>query len=335
MASASAHHLRQLVGREVQLAAAGALLDEFGRSRGGLLVLVGEAGIGKTRLAEEIVDVARNRGARVAWASAWQGDGAPPLWPWVQVLRQLTGSAEVLERVQPETPTASSAAQFAQFEAVAGHLRDAAAEHGLLVVIDDLHWVDAASRRVLTLVASAVRDAPCLLVATCRADELPREDMAAVARVGTTLAIPGLPDDVAARLLRTAVGAEVSGHATEVVVARSAGNPLFLWEFGQLMAQSGRLDVAPAAVPVAVAAVIERRLARLPEETVALLQAVAVVGSSCSADVVASIAAVTAEDAAAGLKTAAAVGIVTDADAETVAGRVVVAGRHPAGRHED
>ncbi|MGH8984741.1 MAG: ATP-binding protein, partial [Acidimicrobiia bacterium] len=319
MASSPLTHPRHLVGRESQLAAAGALLDDLDRSRGGLLVLVGEAGIGKTRLAEEIVDVARTRGARTAWASAWQGDGAPALWPWVQVLRQLTGSAEALERDEAETATTSAAAQFAQFEAVVGHLRDASSENGLVVVIDDLHWADSASRRLLAFVAAAVRNVPCLLVVTCRADELPRDDVAALARVGTSLALPGLPDDAAAQLLSTAVGADVSPAATGVVVARSAGNPLFLWEFGQLMAQSGRLDVAPAAVPGAVAALIERRLARLPQEAVALLQVVAVVGGRCAADVVASIAETTAADAAAELKTAVTVGLLTEADPENVA----------------
>src|SRR5688500_16175278 len=86
--------------------------------------------------------------------------------------------AASLDQQQPETATASSVAQFAQFE------------------------VDAASRRVLTFVASAVHAAPYLLVATCRADELPRQDMAALARVGTTLAVPGRADDAAAELLR-------------------------------------------------------------------------------------------------------------------------------------
>jgi tetratricopeptide (TPR) repeat protein len=313
------NRLRRVIGREPQLAAAEALLDDLDRFRGGLLVLVGEAGIGKTRLAEEIVSVARTRGARTAWASAWQVDGAPPLWPWVQILRQLAGSSASLGHPQPETPAAAAAAQFAQCEAVAGHLLEAAAESALVVVVDNLHWADAASRRVLTFIASAVRDARCLVVATCRADELSPEDMAELAQVGTSLTIPRLPDDDAAELLRTAVGADVSSAATGLVVARSAGNPLFLWEFGQLMAQSGRLDVAPAGVPRAVAGVIERRLARVPHDVVALLQVVAVLGGSCTTDVVATVADVTADDAVAGLSTAVAVGILTEEVPESVA----------------
>lgn len=117
-------------------------------------------------------------------------------------------------------------------------------------------------------------------------------------------------------MLHRAVGAEVSRAATDVIVARSAGNALFLWEFGQLMAQAGRLDVAPAAVPGAVAAVIERRLARLPQDAVALLQVIAVVGRSCRADVVASIAGVGPGEAMAELRAAVVGGLVTENDPE-------------------
>ena len=103
----------------------------------------------------------------------------------------------------------------------------------------------------------------CLLIGTYRPEELAREHVAELARVGVTLAVPRLSDEAASELLRSAAGDHVSAGATGTVIERSAGNPLFVWEFGQLMAQSGRVDVAPAAVPEAVAAVIERRLARL------------------------------------------------------------------------
>ena len=74
---------------------------------GGLVVLTGEPGIGKTALARWVAGYARDRGATVAWASGWPGEGAPPYWPWVQVLRcaasRATGIAAVLQRVLAET----------------------------------------------------------------------------------------------------------------------------------------------------------------------------------------------------------------------------------------
>ena len=289
MAHASAQAVRPLLGRESQLAVATARLADLDGRRGALLLLSGEPGIGKTRLAEEVVGLARERGFRTAWATAWQGEGAPPLWPWVQILRQLAGSEEMLGQFVAESPAASAAACFAQSEAISAVVRGVASTAPLVVVLDDLQWADPASIRVLCFVASAVRDVGCLLVGTYRPDELGREQVAELARVGVTLAVPRLSDEAASELLRSAAGDQVSAAATGTIIERSAGNPLFVWEFGQLMAQSGRVDVAPAAVPQAVAAVIERRLARLSEAAVATLRAAAVAGDPFSVETVARI----------------------------------------------
>ena len=278
------------------------------------MLLTGEPGIGKTRLAEEAVAVARARGARIVWATAWEGDGAPPLWPWVQILRQLAGTAQALEDFTPESAGASAAAQFAQFSAVAELIRRTTSKERLLAVIEDLQWADTASITLLTFVAAATRDVSCLLVGTCRPDELGRNVVNDLRRVGTSVAVPPLPPEAAAELLRAAAGPDVGPVAIEAVVERSGGNPLFVWEFGQLMAQAGRVDVAPAAVPDAVAAVIERRLARLSEDVVAVLRIAAVAGKSVDADVVASIGALSIESVRVALETAAAVGILVRAD---------------------
>ena len=295
MQPSSQNPTRQIVGRDAQLAVVAAHLADLDRSRGGLVLLTGEPGIGKTRLAEEIVRLGRERGARPAWATAWQGDGAPPLWPWVQVLRQLAGSEETLAQFVAESPGASPAARFAQSEAVANVIKAETMNSPIVVVIDDLQWADSATLRVLTAVAARLRDVGCLFVGTYRSDELSVEHAAELARVGVTLAVPPLSADAAAELLTIAVGSTVSAVARGAIIERSAGNPLFVWEFGQLLAQSGRLDVAPAAVPRAVVAVIGRRLARLPEDAVALLRAGAVAGNPFTADVVARIADVAVE----------------------------------------
>ena len=317
VASPAVNPVRRLVGREAQLAVVDAHLDDLERSRGALLLLAGEPGIGKTRLAGEIVDRAREQGARTIWATAWAGDGAPPLWPWVQILQQITGSAAMLDQLSPVTPAALPAARFAQFESIRQQVLEAASSQPLVVVIDDLQWADTASIRVLVFVASAIRDAPCFVVATYRSNELSRDDMADIARVGTTLAVPRLTDAAATELLRTAVGAEISPAAVDAIVGRSGGNPLFVWEFGQLMAQSGRFDVAPAAVPGAVAAVIERRLARLSEDTVALLRVAAIVGDPFTAALVFKVADSTIEDTTISLTAAASAGLIKSGEPRT------------------
>jgi predicted ATPase len=308
-----------LIGRDAQLELIGSHLAGWDKSRGALVLLSGEPGIGKTRLAEETLARARALGARTAWTTAWQGEGAPPLWPWADILKQLSGSDHALAEFSAESPGASAAAQFAQGAAVADVIRGVAAEERLLVVIDDLQWADAASIRVLLFVAAAIRDVSCLLLATFRSDELDRGHMAELARVGTSVSVPRLSPDAVGDLLATSAGGSVSASAVGAVLERSGGNPLFVWEFGQLMASSGRRDVAPAAVPTAIAAVVERRLARLREEVVAVLAAAAVAGKSFTADAAAAISGVPVDQASASVQSAVAAGVVTLADDNTFA----------------
>src|SRR5262245_24288816 len=75
------------VGRESELALLRAQLDEACAGRGGVVLLAGEPGIGKTRTAEHLAAHACARGARVFWGRCYEGDGAPAFWPWTQLLR--------------------------------------------------------------------------------------------------------------------------------------------------------------------------------------------------------------------------------------------------------
>src|SRR5262245_66669514 len=83
-----------LVGREQELAALRAGLYDVLAGRGRLFLLVGEPGIGKTRLAGEIAALAQSRRARVLVGRAWETEGAPPYWPWAQIVRALLAGDE-------------------------------------------------------------------------------------------------------------------------------------------------------------------------------------------------------------------------------------------------
>jgi DNA-binding SARP family transcriptional activator len=161
-----------LVDRADELALLEAGLDDAISGRGRLFVVIGEAGSGKTRLADEIGSAAKQRGSRILWGRGWDGGGAPAYWPWTQALRDA-------DRTLP-TPEADDAGdRFRFFETVTEALREAATEQPLLLVLDDLQAADESSILLLEFVAGELPEMPALVLAlgrpeTPRLDELSR-----------------------------------------------------------------------------------------------------------------------------------------------------------------
>jgi len=158
---------------------AGVLRAEIARaadSHGGLVLVTGEAGIGKTTLVGGAADEARRRGALVLSGSCWGSDSAPGYWPWVQVIRGLRRAATPGEWAAAETaggsglgvllgeapagppdgasrPGPDPAEAFRVFDAVTSALVAVAQDRPVVVVVDDLHWADPASLRLLEFAA--------------------------------------------------------------------------------------------------------------------------------------------------------------------------------------
>lgn len=259
-------------------------MDGLERGHGAVVLVCGEPGIGKTRFVQEVGERTASRGVRTVWTANWPGATEPPLWSWGEILRQLTGSPELLEQPLGERPDEAEAARFRQFSTVADALRHAADVGPTALIFDDLQRADIASLRLFAFVANALRDRPCLLIGTARPDELPIDEMATLTRLGTVITLGGLDRDAVHEVLALAVGADAATQVADLIATRSGGNPLFVREFAQLMISSGRTDVAAAAVPAGVAAVIQRRLARLSETAMVGLQAAAVLGKEFPAE---------------------------------------------------
>jgi DNA-binding CsgD family transcriptional regulator len=301
----------ELVGREAELAvhadSLAAALDGLPR----VVVCEGEAGIGKTRLAQELVGVAERRGVLWVWGSAAETSGAPPFWPWCQVLRALAGRVDLqalagqhrldaeLARIAPdvvsaEPPAAGSGSaedRFRQFDAVARLLREVCQQAPLLVVLDDAHWADEASLLLLHHVTRVLTDERLLVVVNVRDTE--RGDDAVIARIGREpvtrrIQLRGLAPAAIRRQLASVLGREVDEREVLEAEALTGGNPFFVGEVALAIADRRQGSHAPLATSNLQGA-IAARLRRLSPDCVRLLEAAAIVGRSFSVAVVASM----------------------------------------------
>jgi predicted ATPase len=197
-----------------------------------MFLLSGEPGIGKTRVAEQLALEAQKRGAAAHWGRSTLAEGAPPYWPWVQILRsvlrdvgdtefrRLAGSA--LSRtlqVVPDlgghfpdvTPTSidDEQSRFGIYDSVTQLLLDAAGARPMVLVLDDLHWADTPSLLLLQLLASDLPRSRLMVIGTYRDRELAadhplRTHLADFVRRGETSELPisGLRDPDVLSLLR-------------------------------------------------------------------------------------------------------------------------------------
>ena len=240
--------------------------------------VTGEPGIGKSRLSAELAGHAVARGGRVLVGRCSQDGGAPALWPWQQVLEQL---GEQLEEGGEE----DEGAEFRVREGLARRVADAAVAEPVLLVLEDLHWADVASLRVLRMLVDTVASGQLLVLATWRSRPEPTGALADVAeslarRHAERLELTGLgPRDIAA-VVGSVASVVPDGEQSQRLADRTDGNPFFVVEYARLAREGGDLTALldGADPPTAVTDVISRRLARLPDDTRALLRWAAVLG---------------------------------------------------------
>lgn len=312
------------VGRHSSVAQLDAALADVAHGAGRLALISGEAGIGKSRMLDELASRAGAHDFRVWRGVAYAGGAAPAYWPWVEIMRAVLAEPAlrrhlpsdswavatlVPELLEPHVRSDDAhTLRFRLFDELTRWFAAASADRPCLIMIDDLQWADVASVELLdhlarglsrqrVLLASAMRDEAMLAhgASPGEAQALRRLFRAAVHIELRGLLLPEVSELVVA-LTSTGAVAQASVpnvRSAELLHALTQGNPFFVRQVVQLLAQRGEpLEAASleaAELPPAVREVIQQRLVALPQETRALLRAASAIGESFDAALLARV----------------------------------------------
>jgi class 3 adenylate cyclase len=314
----------RFVGRADELGVLKTAIESALDSRGGLVMLSGEPGIGKSRLAEEAGVYARLRAAQVLVGRCYETEHVVPLLPFAEAIRAYVvheppddllkelgeGASDVASLVSevrqrlPDLPQSGrpegDEARYHLLESVSTFLLNAAAVHPIVLVLDDLHWADAPSLRLLCHLARRLPDSRLLVVGTYREVEITRGHPLTEAlgdlrreRGFEHLALGGLsPPEVHELLEALAERRLDDSEATlsEALWRETEGNPFFLEEVvrhlletGGASWEAGKWTIDPASIeglkiPQGIREVVSRRFSGLPSETREVLARAAVLG---------------------------------------------------------
>jgi class 3 adenylate cyclase len=315
-----------MVGRDWELAAVRGLLEQAIAGRGGVLGVVGPAGIGKTRLAREVSAMAADRGVEVVVAICESHTGQVPFRLVSRLLRAVFGATDL----DPEAARAHLRAQLPDaddedlllLEDLVG-IADPAIEapridpdarrrrltalinaaslartHPVLFVVEDVHWIDAVSESMIADFLRVVPRTSTLFLTTYRPEY---RGALAVGSQGHTVALSALSDSDTASLVAGLLGSDLSvARLAADIAERTAGNPFFAEEIVRELEQSGVLTGRPGdyrttlesgaiQVPVTVQAAIAARIDRLSVAAKQTLGAASVIGARLGPDLLAAL----------------------------------------------
>ncbi|MEV0616319.1 AAA family ATPase [Nonomuraea sp. NPDC050404] len=266
--------MAMLIGRERPAAILRGEVERALVSHGALVLVTGEAGIGKSTLVATAAEEAVREGARLLSAACWEGEGAPGYWPWVQVVRQLSPGAT------PQSLAGADGEAFELYDAVTGLLVDASRERPVVVLLEDLHWADAASLRLLEFVVRHAWFERLLVIGTYRDAEVDGPLSLPLEAKATTLTLTGLDRTDVGRLVARTTGMTPGDDLIAEIHQRTGGNPFFVEQTARLWQGGSPL----ATIPPGVGAAVRRRLTRLSDEVLNVLRMAAVLGREFTQD---------------------------------------------------
>ena len=316
----------RLVGREAEQRRLQIALSDAQNSEGGLILLGGEAGIGKTTLTRWLMTQADERGALPLIGGCYDLATTPPYGPWIEILRAYEpsdGLPPLPEVISDEAQLATIPSQAALFEIIGEFFAEVGDHRPLLLILEDLHWADQATLDLLRFFARFLAGLPVLVIGTYRDDELTRrhllfELLPSLAREegASHLTLHRLEAADIQALVRDRyqLTQQDEKRLIDYLQRLSEGNPLFAGELLSALEEDRTLQQAAAgwrlqeltegSVPPLLRQVIEGRLQRLDGEARELLEIAAVIGQEIPIDLWQNVSAVSTTELSAALSSA-------------------------------
>jgi tetratricopeptide (TPR) repeat protein len=302
-----------LVGRGMELAALEDVVDSASDGRGGLAVVTGMAGIGKTACLAAAAEHAVGRGCSLGWGTCWDGGGAPPFWPWVQAFRELgqgvTSGEEpsiIREYVRGESVTTD---RFELFDSSISWLAAVSQTRPAVVVLDDLQWTDVPSAVLLDFIAERIGRLPVAILAAYRDGEVHPSNpvhphLVRLTRTGRFLPLSGLSTGEVAELLVGLGIADRTEWTAARLCERTGGNPFFVRELARLADPSGTL-------PAGVRELLRRQRDVLPAGARLVVEWAAVAGPEIRPELLSALSGATVPETSSAGEAAVEAGILT------------------------
>jgi len=313
------------VGRRRELDALRAALDAVCDGHGRLVLVAGEPGIGKTRTALELAALASKNNAVIAWGRCHEEAGAPPYRPWAQLLAAVASSqeagdlredlgaggpdiAEIVPDIRARLPDLDPAAaalsdasetRFRLFGSIVRFLRNYSRRRPLVIILDDLHWADAPTLRLLEFLTQEIGESRLLVIGIYRDTDVSRlhqlsDTLGALIRVpqAVRLHLSGLDIADVSQFAATTAGMTLPPWLTSAIHRQTEGNPLFVREVVRFLEQEGHFRLASSALipptirlPEGIREAIGRRLNLLSAACNDVLATAAVIGHELRLDV--------------------------------------------------
>ena len=260
------------VGREAELTQLERILEQVVRGRGGVVLVGGEPGVGKTRLAEEVALLAQQKGMLTFTGHCYEMEGAIPYSPFVEILEataetipadtlwEIMGdSAPELLRfapqiqkmfpdIRPPTDLPAEEGRRYTFNSISRYMRRSAAARPIMLILDDLHWGDDSTLLLLEHLALNLHDVPVFIVGTYRDVELAvgrplarTLELLVRQRAAQRLSLKRLSEDAIKNMLHRLSGSQPPDALVGAIYSETEGNAFFVEEVFRHLLEEGKL----------------------------------------------------------------------------------------------